>query len=144
MTIDPPSFEVKSQDWLKRILVLGAAFLAVFALSWAWQAYREPLTILRVIAGLAALLLAGFVGVCLRLIRFMSYMLEVGPQSVTIWSPRGNQSFGWADLRLRHRRALRVLELRDREGKLLFAVDDSATNARRLWETGVQRIGAEG
>jgi hypothetical protein len=135
------SFQVMNPVWLRVAIVLGTALFVALAVGSAWQAYVEPLVFLRVGEGAVALLFGCFSVVGVRLIKFIHYKLEVEESSVTIRSSNESYSLRWADLRLRDRPVLQVTEVRDRDDKILYAVDWYARNARLFVQAYAQRMG---
>jgi hypothetical protein len=133
------SFQVENQTWLKVVIISGTLLFASMAVGFAWQAYAASPLVSRVIQLAVALASVWLVTVGVHLIKFMNYTLEVEESSVTIQTPKGNRIMNWADIRLLDRSSVQVTEIRDRDERLLFAVDWYAKNARRFVQVYCQK-----
>ncbi|NKF23398.1 hypothetical protein [Solimonas marina] len=130
---------IENQVWLKAALVFGLiAFGAatVFCVTFAlWLAPSIQASV--VMAGLG-LLFGGLSFAGWPLVRYLNHKLQLTDEGIVINSAHQHQSYLWQSLKFRVRKNLQIIEIRERDGNLLYAVDFMAKNTHPL----MQRIGA--
>jgi len=126
--------EVSNQLWLKVFLLLGTALAFGFAIISGWTAccdLAEPVGT-RWIMFAMAILFTWFVKIASGLLKVINHVLVISAAGITIRHGSTSQFYLWPTLRFHVREFSQVIEVRNFDGQLLYAVDWWASNANYL------------
>jgi hypothetical protein len=125
------SYEISNPRWLKfllttSIVVFGLAPGCLLCLSVRADGLRA------ILLALAACFFAWLFWAGLRLIRFINHNLVMVGETVTITRGASSTTFAMQELRIGVSEALQIIDVIDRNGRLVFSADYYATNAAKL------------
>lgn len=137
--------KIESQLWLKILLVTFVVFL--FGLSgWivvsAFVLQPGSSWLGNVISLALFIGIVWFASFGVRLIRFMNYTMVASQSGVMIESGRGNSFYSWAEIDIRVRSGLQMIEVWVGHRELAFAADWKARGASSFLEHLQQRSGS--